>query len=412
MDGKAKKPKFPSFDYVPPPVESEDGEESKTSSTTAAQVVLPVEEQNAAELLPWPKDAGSLAAQVLLSVNGGATFKSLNLDFVAYKASMSSLSCSNDIVMSTGGGEMDIGLVGRNVVTTESDKVEVVGAVATADEEGNPIADFEADTDPEAAEVEAAETETAANGEDWNGPGLKAPVVEAPSNWLFSSTEIKVKFKGSAADGVTSIDSIVGGTYIEETNSITFNAPIMQSAVEWVEWLKAERLIDGVEEEDEEEAVEGEEQEAKPPTPPCPSILSVDVMLAMDGSTFEKVSTITMMPPPTISAIETEEGGAISGSQVRIIGSGFGDAGRTLRIEVSHVASGNDFSCKGIVEDGVGPTSESTETQSVVFNAPMDVPLESGQDVLDYQCIAEVSVDNQTLSDWRMTFAMKSAPEE
>ena len=137
--------------------------------------------------------------------------------------------------------------------------------------------------------------------------------------------------------------------------------------------------------------------------------MDVEIYLAMDGITFEKIGTISMMPPPLFTSIETEEGGATPGSQVRIVGSGFGSVGSTVRVEVDHVASGNDFTLQGVIEMN-GEGEEAVE--SIVFNAPSDIELIPGQGVIDYQCIAEVSVDGSTLTDWQMTFPMCPAVEE
>lgn len=173
------------------------------------------------------------------------------------------------------------------------------------------------------------------------------------------------------------------------------------------------KVAAGLEEDSKEEDPEGEEDESDQFVPPVrPDVMDVEVYLAMDGTTFEKISTLSMMPPPAFESIVTEEGGATPGSAIRIVGSGFGAIGAAVKVQVDHVSSGTDFTMTGIIEQNEGE-DEGETIDSVVFTAPKDIQLKSGeQDGISNQCIAEISVDGSTMTDWQMTFAMVPGEEE
>jgi hypothetical protein len=411
MDGTKKPSKFPLFEYVPPATEEDSTlstvsvQKKKGESDVAEEKVEPTEEP-----LPWPKDVGSFVGTIMLSVNGGTTYRPLPFEFTAYKSSASSLECSHNIAMSVGGLEVELGLKGmltsypsfgnnieeRNPNEEEENFEEGIQPTTKANEE----------EETPTIENEAATNFNSEEKTDGFGLEMKKMPVKQPINWLFASNDIKIKFKGSNEN--CSINSVVDGFYNEDTSSIVCNVPEMSNAIEWVEYIKRER--EKATSVDEEPPVEDDENaDEPPPPPPRPDIMDVEIYLAMDGVTFEKIGTISMIPPPLITNIETAEGGAVPGSQVRIIGSGFGVDGAKVRVQVDHVSSGGDFSLQGIVENTEDGNGERIE--SVVFNAP-DVQLEPDQDIINYQCIVEISVDGSTLTDWGMTFLMMPTENE
>ena len=404
MDGTQKKSKFPKFDFIPPSLE----EESESDSQPIAIITQESQEKESnEESQPWPKEDGFLPASILLSVNGGATYRPLGFNFVVYKSSMSSLECSHDLTMSTGGLELQVGLKGsvRSIAMGEEEEKGEEG-----EEEGEK---GEEDGDVRNGEEETKEGE---DGGDGFGLGLKKIDVDVTSTkWLFPSKAIKIRFKGGSTEGGNLIDESVQGVYDDDMGSITCVVPAMKTATEWFEWVKLEKAKDPEEvaaaaakAAETSAAADGEEPaEASVVVPRRPSMVDVDLLLAMDGVTYEKIGTITMMPPPVIDSIVTEEEGASPGSQLTIVGSGFGVDGTSVHILVSHISSGNDFSCKGKVVDGEDGEGD---TQSIIFEAPAKLLLEADMDEISYHCLVEISLDGTTLTDWGTTFVMAPAP--
>ena len=412
MDGTQKKSKFPKFEFIPPSLEEESESDSQPPIAIITQESQ--EKESNEESQPWPKEDGFLPASILLSVNGGATYRPLGFNFIVYKSSMSSLECSHDLTMSTGGLELQVGLKGsvRSIATEEEEEKGEEEKGEEGEEEGEK---GEEDGDVGEGEEETKEGE---DGGDGFGLGLKKIDVDVTSTkWLFPSKEIKIRFKGGSTEGGNLIDESVQGVYDDDTGSITCVVPAMKTATEWFQWVKLEKAKDP------EEvaaaaaeaaataaaaAADGEEPaEASVVVPRRPSMVDVDLLLAMDGVTYEKIGTITMMPPPVIDSIVTEEEGASPGSQLTIVGSGFGVDGTSVNILVSHISSGNDFSCKGKVVDGEGGEGD---TQSIIFEAPAKLLLEADMDEISYHCLVEISLDGTTLTDWGTTFVMAPAP--
>ena len=107
MDGKQKQPRFPKFEYMPPPEEepstvsvASTGSESKVSKKEEKVWTPPPAEEGSAlpeEPVPWPQGPGFLPGRIMVSVNGGTTFRELPFEFTAYRSNPATLACGSAV---------------------------------------------------------------------------------------------------------------------------------------------------------------------------------------------------------------------------------------------------------------------------------------------------------------------------
>jgi hypothetical protein len=428
MDGTQKPPKFPAFEYTPVEEDSvvSDASVSKKVETLIVDDPPPASTD---EPLAWPKGTGFLEGTIMLSVNAGLTYRALPFVFTAYKSSPKSLVLSRAFVDSQGGVDLRIlekSLAALEALASDPGAEEADAAAAAAMEDTATLdegLDRVAGEEEEAGASPEEEAAAAAGGEaagDWSGPSLKAPVSEPADSapWLFKAPETKVRFQGSVSAGegeqdegpAFSINATVAATFDGE-GTITCVVPALAATEAWIEAIKEKRAAGEAEAEAEEDPDEDDGEGDRPnKIPPRPVNFLAQVSLALDGSNFEKIGTVTVLAPALVTGIigGGPDESFVPGMEARLVGSGFGEEGATVSVEVSHVLSGSDFAVPGVVETVEG--DESPQAVAFTFPEGINAHLVEG-DATACTCNAEISIDGgNKYSSWQTTFTVSPMP--
>jgi hypothetical protein len=430
MDGTQRPPKFPSFEYTPVEEDSVVSDASITKKEETLIVDDPPPAPNV-EPLPWPKGTGFLEGTIMLSVNAGLTYRTLPFVFTAYKSSPKSLVLSSAVVDSQGGVDLrilDRSLAALEASTSDPGSEEAASAAeasaredAVTTEEGSGLTtDTEenvTEAAPDAQTSAAAEDETPSD--DWSGPSLKARSSEPAGSgpWLFTASETKVRFQGSAPAGdgeeqggpACSINATVDATFDGE-GTITCVVPATPATEAWIKAIKEKREA-GEDEDDVQPDPDADDEDGEPSKMPLrPVNFEAQVSLALDGINFEKIGTVTVLSPPLVTGIigGGPDESFVPGMEARLVGSGFGEVGSTVSVEVSHVLSGLDFTVPGVVESVDGDESP----QAAVFTFPEDINSQLVEgDPTACTCNAEISIDGGSkYSSWQTTFTASVMP--
>lgn len=415
MDGSQRKPKFPSFEYTP--VEDDSAvSEGAGSKKEESLIVEDPPPEPVVESLPWPKGTGFLEGKICVSVDGGITYRELPFVFTAYKSDPTTLMLADSVADTQGGA--DFRILDKSLAALEASKSD-----PGSNEESEKKEEKE---DSENSGEGGGDDETAVSAEasgesgEWSGPSLKEPSsteLGPKDPWVFSSSEMRVRFRGSsgsaaanddedAEEAVFSINVDVPAVFDGE-GTISCSVPALEATNVWIAAVKEKNARTG----DDDDAEEQDEEE-KPAMPPRPVNFEAQVSLALDGTNFENIGAVMMVTPPLVTGIIGSGPGEsfVPGVEARLVGSGFGDEGTSIHVEVSHVLSGTDYVLTGVVEAVEGEE----QPQSVVFTLPeeMNSHLVEGDEV-SCKCNAEASIDGgKKFTSWQTTFTANPMPEE